>query len=460
MRPVPAKPMNCLYALIVVLIAAAPGAVAGQEMTPRDHATMDHALALEQIGHRSLDAVCDEFDANRFAESFLSQTSASERRTLLRSIRDAASSAAGAMLEQVGDETRLTLGGPSKIAIVFAVEHQPPYKLAALRTAPVTSASPALTLTWDNVAEHFDTLARAGFAGVVHLTRDGKDVLHKAYGSANRSLAIPMRTDTIFGIGSTPIDFTVAAIYLLAQQDKLSLDDPITRFFDDVGTDKRAMTIRHLLNGRSGLPDFHHEAATDWDADLAWIDRDTAVARILAQPLLFAPGQGQAHSHSAYGLAAAIIERISGQGYFAFLSQHLFGPAGMTRTGMYGADNGFTLADFAVGYGAKAVGVPNIPPNWGPTSWLIMGSGGMYSTLEDMLRFYRKVRGGELLEPQYAARYQGDALGIGGSERGFYLFHASRGGSSEALMIINGEGRTAAMRTLSDALGELVVPRN
>ncbi len=167
----------------------------------------------------------------------------------------------------------------------------------------------------------------------------------------------------------------------------------------------------------------------------------------------------RAHSHSAYGLAAAIIEMASGQGYFEFLSGAFLEPAGMTRTGLYGDAGEFALRDFAVGRGPVSVGVPNIPPNWGPASWLVMGSGGMYSTLGDMLGFYRLVRSGDVLDDEFAARFRGATVGIGGSERGFYLFHAANGSGNEALLIINGEGRSPEMQALSRALEALVNDR-
>ena len=253
-----------------------------------------------------------------------------------------------------------------------------------------------------------------------------------------------------------PIDFTVAGIQLLAQQGRLSLDDRIGQFFESVPDDKREMTLRHLLTGRSGLPDFHH-TAQDWDADLAWIDREEAVRRILSQPLLFSPGAGEAHSHSAFGLAAAIIERVSGQDWYAFMRENFFEPAGMDRTGMYGDSMGFGVGDFAVGYGPSAVGVPNIPPNWGPTSWLVLGSGGMYSTLRDLDRFYQLVVEGNVLRGTHADWFRGQRVGVGGSDRGFFVFHASNGRGDSALLLTNHEGRRPEMQSLTRALEQLVM---
>ena len=433
--------------------------VAGEATAPmaaRDGAVQAHVRALERSGDKDLDWLIADFEKERFSDTFLAETTREERRALLKRIQSVAATAGGAMLDENSEGIRLTLRGPESIAVLFKTESRAPFRIEMLRTEDADAGENLPLLTWQNVGEHFDTLADDGFAGVVHLERDGKTILHQPYGKSNRSLDYDARIDSIYGIGSTPIDFTVAGLFLLAQEDKLSLDDRITKYFSEVPDDKESMTLRHLISGQSGLPDFH-DVEGDWDPDLAWIDRQTAIDRILAGTLLFPPGEGRAHSHSAYGLAAAVIEIVSGKAYFNFLQDAFFQPAGMQRTGMNGSHAGLELEDFAEGYGNSAVGLPNIPPNWGPTSWLVMGSGGMYSTLGDMLRFYDYVATSGVLRPEYAVRYQQETVGIGGSDRGFYFFHAQKQLGTQALMMINGEGRAPEIRRLSRALEKLVM---
>ena len=79
-------------------------------------------------------------------------------------------------------------------------------------------------LCWDTIAPRMQWEAERGFSGVVLVARDGAVAFHQAYGLANRDKKIPMRPDTIFAIGSTPIDFTKAGILLLAERRKLTLD--------------------------------------------------------------------------------------------------------------------------------------------------------------------------------------------------------------------------------------------
>lgn len=285
-----------------------------------------------------------------------------------------------------------------------------------------------------------DLVENEDFSGVVYLKKDGSEIIRAAFGLANRATNEPVRLDTIFGIGSRPIDFTTAGVYLLASRQELSPDDPITSYFDDVPEDKRAITIRHLLTGRSGLRDFHGSPA-DWDQDLAWISREEAERRILDQKLLFEPGTDRASSHSAFGLLASVIERVSGEDYFDFLKRNFFDPAGMTRTGEYGSFGGHDVRDFAVGGGPEIVGEPNIPPNWGKTSWLVKGSGGMYSTLDDLLRFLDFVRTSGVLTGEGLDRFNRRSINIDGSMRGFELFSATtRNAEDVAFLFVNTTG--------------------
>lgn len=451
------KCFQYLTAVVLITIATTSQADSLSKPAPsRDDAVRDHVQALEASGRGAIEEILYAFEEHHFSAEFLAETGRDERRELLAIIAGAAADAGGAMLDESGDEIRLSLLGPTPIAIMFRVEPSPPFAINALRVEDADESPPRIELSWDNAEATFRQLESEGFSGVVHLSRDGRIVVEKAYGSSNEELGFRTRLDTIYGIGSTPIDFTVTALFLLVQDGKVRLDDRVTAYFADVPDDKLDMTLTQLITGQSGLQDFH-DVPGDWDPDLGWIDRDEAVARILAQPLRFVPGQGEAHSHSAYGLVAAIVEIVSGKSYFDFLRERIFIPAGMTRTGMYGDRAGFAIRDFAEGRGARAVGIPNIPPNWGPTSWLVMGSGGMYSTLTDMLRFYSFVRSNKRFEPEHARRWSGEFVSMGGSERGFYMFHVFRDQDAEAMLLINGEGRSPEMRSLSQALEALVM---
>jgi CubicO group peptidase (beta-lactamase class C family) len=405
----------------------------------------------------SLDTAVAAFERNQFSASYMARTSAGERRAVIERARTAVANAGAVTIQRENDVFILILRGGASTDIRLTVESAAPNKIETLEVRDVVaSAAPALTEA--NLAQTFDTLASQGFSGTVHVERGGRTLLHRAYGVANPEFNTPVALDTVFGIGSTPIEFTIASILLLEQRGVINRSDRISRYFPNVPRDKRQITVAQLMTGASGLPDFVH-TDVDWNPDLAWEDRLGMERRILSSRLRFAPGQGRAHSHAAFGLLAALIERVSGRTYYAFLRENFLDPAGMTRTGLYGETRGLNVRDFAVGPGPSVVGVPNIPPNWGPTSWLIMGSGGMYSTLDDMQRFFEYVRGGAVLQGEDLEQYRRPTVGVGGSDQGFYLLYATNGSDGTVLMLVNMEGRSSEIRDLSEALATFVGAR-
>ncbi|HEY6564633.1 MAG TPA: serine hydrolase [Pirellulaceae bacterium] len=318
---------------------------------------------------------------------------------------------------------------------------------AAEQTAP---------LTWETLAERLDAEAADGFSGVALVVREGEIVLEKAYGLANREEKIDNKLDTVFAIGSTPIDFTKAGILLLAEQGKLKLGDSISRYFPDAPQDKRDITIEHLMQGRSGLRNFH-DLPSDRDPDHGWIDREEAVRRILAQELLFPPGTKHEHSHSAWGLLAAILEIASGQSYPEFTRQHLFEPAGMKDTGFFGEP--VPKERLAIGYGPRTDGQINAPPYWGKTSWLVMGSGGQVSTIRDMYRWITALREGKILSPASLSQYFGPPGSVleGGDAYGFGIVYTE--GPRDFMILISNDNtrkRRPSNRRMASNLAQLV----
>ena len=320
--------------------------------------------------------------------------------------------------------------------------------------AATALASPA-PLDWAGLEARLDQEAASGLSGVALVVREGETVLHRAYGDAHAQRGIPNTTQTVFCIGSTPIDFTKAGILLLAQRKKLALTDPVTKFFGEVPPDKTGITIEHLMTGRSGLQNFH-ERPTDANFDLAWIDRDEAVRRIFEGELLFAPGAGREHSHSAWGLLAAIIEVADGRPYPEFVRAELLEPAGMRSTGFYGEA---TLDDrlTAAGHGGKQATEINSPKHWGPTSWLVMGSGGMVSNPADLLRWNQFLRSGALLTPEWLERYwsRGQSYLEGGSMHGFVTAY-TEGPNSLFIVCTNTLALGERLPQLFEDLGALV----
>jgi len=383
----------------------------------------------------------------------------------VRRIREVASGFGGVLAAPAENgATRLTfLKEEHEVSVLVRLEDAPPHRIVALELqAGETSRAKGPEIppfTWDTLASRLDDAAKAGFAGTVLVVRDGQIVLHQGYGLANREKGIANGQDTIYAIGSVPIDFTRAAVLKLEDTGKIRTSDPITTFLREVPEDKRTITLDQLMTGRSGLPDFHHVAARDADPDLTWIDRDEALRRILGQDLLFRPGEGRAHSHSAWVLLAAIVEQVAQESYGEFLRKNFFEPAGMTRTGLHEEAAGFDDREFAVGYEGQRVGRINIPKHWGRTSWLVMGSGGMQSTPRDLYRWIQAIRDGKTLSAASAAKYWKGGPLAGGDDRGFFCLYTEGPGN---LMILCSNVHRAPgdlVSTVGRQLAELVMPR-
>jgi CubicO group peptidase (beta-lactamase class C family) len=443
--------------IVLTLSFCASGSVTAQtDSTTREAAINDHIMALEQSTNQAMDELVIDFDNEHFSDQFKTSHSPDSRALLMSEVKQAATNVGGVLAEEDGDAVVVTLEGERMVEVRFTVEDQSPWKIDSLSVTDKTDAPPAYSITADNVAATLAELEEEGFSGVAHVRINNEIILNEAYGFADSETQRPNKVETIFGTGSRPIDYTIAGIYLLEQRGLIDLDDSIVKYFDDVPVDKREMTLRHLLTGASGLQDFPG-LPEDWDQDLGWIDRSTFERRALAQTLLFAPGTGEQHSHTAFGLLAAVIERVTGETYYGFLRKNFFDPAGMTRTGEYGESRDLGITDFAAGGGPSVIGLPNIPPNWGPTSWLVKGSGGMYASVPDLIRFYRYLRSGDVLEPQYTALFNGMRINVDGSERGFELFSISNNGGTDEVFLVTNMGSGHRMfRELTRSLARMI----
>lgn len=438
-----APPLAAAPLLALMLTCAAPARAGEPEPSPPAHpapsgeAEQPSRPGPRQLRGQALEAVIQtrgDEALRRFADAHLAPEyratfAAGELEELLRRIRTACADFGGVLAEPAGeDAARLTfLTERGESSVLFRLQPEPPHLITELTLAaggPGRAPGPAVApFTWETLETDLAAAQGAGFSGAVLVVRDGEIVLQHGYGAADREHGRPITTETIFAIGSVPIDFTKAAILKLAEGGKLCLDDPLPRHLPGVPPDKQAITIEQLMTGRSGLPDFHHIAGVDADPDLTWIDRETAVRRILDRDLLFPPGADEAHSHSAWVLLAALVEIVSGQPYGAYLRQNFFEPAGMTRTGNH--EDLYRYGDecFAIGYEGQPRGEINTPRHWGRTSWLVMGSGGMASTPGDLHRWLLAIREERTLSAASAARYWTGGVLAGGDDRGFFCLY-------------------------------------
>lgn len=267
---------------------------------------------------------------------------------------------------------------------------------AGAQQPPAKPSAPAAGIVKDGLGQKLDQAvqqaADKGFSGTVLVSKGGEILLHKGYGFADREKKIPMTPEIISSIGSNTKCFTAAAILKLEQMGKLTVETPLTKFFDNVPEDKRGVTIHQLLTHSAGLLEYHDRPGEG--GDFAEMTRDEAVRRIMEQKLKFAPGTGSAYSNCGYTLLAVIIEKASGQTYEQFLQEQIFKPAGLKNAGFYG-DKRWSAKQVAQGSGEKTRD-DNSPRNW-PYTWALKGAGGIAAPVGDMYQWCEALRGETVL---------------------------------------------------------------
>jgi CubicO group peptidase (beta-lactamase class C family) len=237
--------------------------------------------------------------------------------------------------------------------------------------------------------EVVDSLAAKGFTGSVLVAKGDEVLLNKAWGQANLEWDIPNTPATRFRIASITKQFTAAAILLLEERGKLSVEDPVQKYLPDAPASWSTITIFHLLTHTSGLPDY---AALPPYRSVGPLTPAEVVARFRDTPLDFVPGERWNYSNSGYALLGFLIEQVSGKSYAEFLRENIFMPLKMDDSG-YDLSRDVILRR-ASGYRQTTAGTVNAP-------YLDMSlpyaAGGLYSTTGDLLTWTRALFGGRVL---------------------------------------------------------------
>ncbi len=220
----------------------------------------------------------------------------------------------------------------------------------------------------------------------------------KGYGFANLEWRVPNDSATKFRLASITKQFTAAAILLLEERGKLTLDDTVKRLLPDAPAAWDRITLRHLLTHTSGIPEL---LDTPEFADLRSLATTPGelVARFRGQPLDFEPGSQFRYSNSGYILLSYLIEKITGETYENFIRENLFTPLGMNDSG-YDSSSA-VIPHRAAGYVYEASGYENAAF---VDMSISQGAGGLYSTTGDLLKWTQALFGGRLLKPESLAK--------------------------------------------------------
>ena len=229
----------------------------------------------------------------------------------------------------------------------------------------------------------FSAIDRTGTPGcAAGALQDGRWLHARGYGMADLERGAPIMPSTVFYMGSVSKQFTAMSIALLARDGKLSLDDPARKYIPEIPEAGAGITIRHMVHHTSGLRE-------KWDLLLLSgfrsgnlvVQQDVLDLVKRQQALNFAPGTDYLYSNTAYDLLATVVHRASGKSIREFAGERIFRPLGMTRS-LYLDDRTLMVPGRASGYsvarGKVSLDNPNVET---------VGSGSVYSTLEDMARW-------------------------------------------------------------------------
>ncbi len=284
-------------------------------------------------------------------------------------------------------------------AVASCHPEAPRAKTAAPAPAPVAVVDAA-------AASELDAFFRARFPAdapgiAVMIAKRGEPVWQGAYGLADMRTRVPITTRTAFNLGSLSKTFVANAILILAQRGRVSLDDPMLKYFPDFAHPDvvGGIRLRHLLTHTSGLPDRRGEVAS-WESYMEARDVESWAPEKGATELAFPPGTDFQYSNPAYNGLALVIEQVAGQRWQAFVADEIFRPAGMANS---------TITDGPEPSRGVAHAYVHEDGQWSeydygeyPT-FAAAGNGGVWSSVEDLVRYERALEAGTFLPPAVVA---------------------------------------------------------
>jgi CubicO group peptidase (beta-lactamase class C family) len=258
-----------------------------------------------------------------------------------------------------------------------------------------------MTQKLDSVMEAYQRVHH--FNGSVLVSKNGRVLLEKGYGYKNFGSKTQNDDQTVFMIASITKQFTSAVILKLAEQKKLALTDPLTKYFPSFTCGDK-VTIYHLLTHTSGIADYTQDSTFMKDV-VNRVEKPLSVSAALIQYQKsdFAPGSDWKYSNQGYQLLGEIISKVSGMSYFQALRKYIFHPLHMKHSGFDFA--GLKSADKATGYWTY-------PENGKSEEATIIDSAGsyaagsIYSTVGDLYKWHQglqhyKIVGKTLMDQAY-----------------------------------------------------------
>lgn len=248
------------------------------------------------------------------------------------------------------------------------------------------------------------------FSGSALVARGEHILLRKGYGMANLEHGAPNSPETVFRIGSMTKPFTAIAIMQEVEAGRLAVEHPINHYLPDYPNGDR-ITLHHLLSNTSGIPDYIIMPRYMKISKLR-LTTPELIALFRDEPLQFEPGTNFAYSNSNWVLLGAILEQVTGKPYPQVIRERIFEPLGMAHSG-YDWEQP-VIHNRAAGYMDTGAGIIHAEFIDETT---MHGAGGLYSTVDDLLRWARGLETDALLKPETLRRMStpvsGEAYGYG-----------------------------------------------
>jgi D-alanyl-D-alanine carboxypeptidase len=313
------------------------------------------------------------------------------------------------------------------------------FALATPRAASCQTVAPALDAVTE--AKISKLLADSGAPSIsIAIVEHGQPAYAKAFGKASLDPNRSADAHTRYAVGSVSKQFTAAAILLIAEQGKLSLDDKVSKYFPDL-TRANEITVRELLSHTSGYEDY---APQDYIIP-EWVKPTTPEA-VLDQwahkPLDFDPGTRWQYSNTNYVLAGRIFEKASGQQLMPFLREKFFGPLGMTSAGDCSVDK---TPEDAVAYTRYALGPARPALREGP-GWYF-AAGELCMTPSDLARWDSAFLHKQILSAQSYDEFTKEVL-LKDGNRSHYALGLQLGQHNNIPVIYHG-GEVSGFLTLN-----------
>ena len=263
----------------------------------------------------------------------------------------------------------------------------------ALAAQAVDSIDPDLRGRIDHIAN--SVLDQTGVPSAsVAVVKGGKLVYAQAYGKARLDPPTPATPQMRYSIGSISKQFTAAAILLLQEQGKLSVDDPVSKYVPGL-TRGDEVTIREILSHISGYQDYWPE-----DYVMTPMLKPETAQQILdtwaKKPLDFDPGTKWQYSNTNYVIAGQIVEKVSGERLMDFLTGHIFRPLGMHS--VWNSDEAKLTQVDATPYYRHALGPLRVAPKEG-RGWMF-AAGELAMTAQDLALWDESLIAQTVLKPE------------------------------------------------------------